>query len=64
MRQHVELVLRLALHVLAAVLAEIPTEGPLGGHRRDRLDGRGHVHQQRPQVAGAGDIGELLDQEF
>src|SRR6266480_1429976 len=46
-RQHVELVLRFTLHVLAAVLAEIPTEGSLGGHRRDRLDGGSHIHKQR-----------------
>jgi hypothetical protein len=62
--QHVELLLGLALHVLAAVLAEVAAERPLGRHGGDGLDGGRHVDQQRPEVLSPGDAGELLNQEL
>src|SRR5439155_2505613 len=59
-----ELLLRLALGVLAALLAEIAAERALGGHRRDRLDGRRDVDEQRAEIVRARDAGQLLDQEL
>ena len=64
MGQHVELLLDLALNVAAAMLAQVPPERPFGGHRRDRFDGRGHVHQERTQILAVGDAVQLLDEEF
>jgi hypothetical protein len=63
-RQHIELLLRFALHVLGADIAQVTAQRPFGRHRRDRLDRRRHVHQQRTQVGGALDAVQLLDQEF
>ena len=63
-RGDVELDLLLALHVLRAGLAEETAERALRRHRRDGLDRRGDVDEQRAQVARALDAFELLDQEL
>jgi hypothetical protein len=60
----VELHLLLALHVLGAGLAEVAAERALRGHRRDGLDRRSNVDQQRAKIARAFDAFELLDQEL
>src|SRR5580698_2039852 len=63
-RQHIELLLSLALHVLAADVTKVAAERSFGCHGRDRLDGRGHIHQQGAQIRRALDAAQLLDQKF
>ena len=61
---HVELLLRLALHVVGTGLAEHARERALGDIHADRLAGTGHDLEQQTQIGGDAPGALLLDEKL
>ena len=61
---HVELLLRLALHVVGTGLAEHARERALGDIHTDRLAGAGHDLEQQTQIGGDAPGALLLDEKL